>query len=304
MIEVKLSQGAKPGHGGILPAAKVTAEIAAIRLVRAGETVFSPPAHTAFVTPRELLLFLERLRELSGGKPVGFKLCVGHPAEFLGICMAMRATGLGPDFITIDGGEGGTGAAPLEFSNSVGAPLTDGLNFVHNALVGFDLRHSVKLIVSGKIVTGFEMVRRLAAGADLCNSARGFMFSLGCIQALRCNSNECPVGVATQDPRLVRGLVVADKVQRVANFQHGTVHSCLELVAAAGLSAPSELRPWHIQRRVSGTEVKSYAEIYRYLQPGELLQDELPAEWARWMQGASADSFMPGRTARPLASAA
>jgi glutamate synthase domain-containing protein 2 len=291
MIEVKLSQGAKPGHGGILPGAKVTAEIAAIRGVPVGETVFSPPAHTAFGDPRGLLRFVAELRELSGGRPVGIKLCVGSPSELLGLCKAMRETNQVPDFISVDGGEGGTGAAPLEFSNSVGSPLTDGLVLVHNALVGFGLRERLTLIASGKIVNGFEMVRRLAAGADLCASARGFMFSLGCIQALRCNSNECPVGVATQNPSLVRGLVVADKVRRVASFQHETVHAFLELLGAAGLGHPDDLGPWHVHRRISPTQVKSYAEIYRWLANGALLSPPFPPEYTAWMDMSSADAF-------------
>ena len=291
MIEIKLSQGAKPGHGGILPGSKVTEEIAAIRGVAVGQTVISPPSHTAFASPRELLGFIARLRELSGGKPVGIKLCVGNPSEFLGLCIAMREEGLAPDFIAVDGGEGGTGAAPLEFSNSVGSPLTDGLVFVHNSLVGYDLRRHVRVIASGRLVTGFDLAKRLAAGADLCNSARGFMFSLGCIQALRCNANDCPVGVATQKPGLVRGLVVPDKVRRVANFQRATVHALLELIGAAGLAHTDDLMPWHIHRRISQTEVKSYAEIYNYLRPGQLLEQEPPAEYAAWIRMATGDSF-------------
>ncbi|MEM7308205.1 MAG: FMN-binding glutamate synthase family protein [Planctomycetota bacterium] len=291
MIEVKLSQGAKPGHGGILPASKVTPEVAEIRGVKIGESVLSPPAHTAFGSPREMLSFLQRLRELSGGKPVGVKLCVGNPSEFLGLCKAMVETELTPDFLAVDGGEGGTGAAPLEFANSVGSPLTDGLVFVHNSLVGFGLRERVKVIASGKIITGFEMAKRIAAGADLCNSARGFMFSLGCIQALRCNANDCPVGVATQKPGLVRGLVVTDKTQRVRSYHDQSVHALLELVGAAGLGHPDELMPWHIHRRVSHTDVKSYAEIYNYLRPGQLLGSDVPAEYAAWLRMATPDSF-------------
>jgi glutamate synthase domain-containing protein 2 len=274
MIEIKLSQGAKPGHGGILPAAKVTEEIAAIRGVEPWKTVYSPPAHTAFGDPRGLLAFVAELRELSGGKPVGFKLCVGRPSEFLGLCKAMLETDGVPDFITVDGGEGGTGAAPLEFSNSVGTPLTDGLMLVHNALTGFGLRERIKIVASGKIVTGFEMARRLAAGADLCAAARGFMFSLGCIQAL------------------VRGLVVADKVHRVANFQKATVHAFLELLGAAGLGHPDELGPWHIHRRISPTQVKSYAEVYPWIARGALLREPYPAEFAEWMAMSSPDAFV------------
>ena len=292
MIEIKLSQGAKPGHGGILPAKKVTAEIAAIRGVEMDQDVLSPPYHSAFATPRELLQFVEKLRELSG-KPVGFKLCVGHRAEFLGICKAMVASGIVPDFITVDGGEGGTGAAPLEFSNSIGTPLSDGIVLVHNALEGFGLRQKIRIIASGKIITGFQLAQRIAAGADLCNSARGFMFSLGCIQALRCNSNDCPVGVATQNPRLAKGLVVTQKTQRVANFHQATVHAFMETLGAAGLTHPDWLRPWHIRRRVSQTETQTYAEIYQYLKTGDLLGPNIPASWQRSMSLSSPDSFRP-----------
>ncbi len=292
MIEIKLSQGAKPGHGGILPSKKVTAEIARIRGVEMGQDVLSPPCHSAFRTPRELLTFVDKLRELSG-KPVGFKLCVGHRAEFLGICKAMVATGIIPDFISVDGGEGGTGAAPIEFSNSVGSPLSDGLVVVHNALEGFGLREKTKIIASGKIITGFQIAKRIAAGADLCNSARGFMFSLGCIQALRCNANDCPVGVATQNKRLTKGLVVSQKTQRVANYHNATVHAFLETLGAAGITHPDWLRPWHIRRRVSETETKTYAEIYSYLNRGDLLGDKIPEAWRRSMSLSSADSFRP-----------
>lgn len=293
MIEIKLSQGAKPGHGGILPAAKITDEIAEIRGVSKEYDVISPPAHSSFNSPKGLLEFVAKLRELSGGKPTGFKLCVGHPSEFLSICMAMRETGIRPDFITVDGGEGGTGAAPLEFSNSMGAPLTEGLVFVHNALVGFDLRSQIRVIAGGKIITAFNMASRLAAGADLCNSARGFMFSLGCIQARRCNSNHCPVGVATQRPSLVRGLDVTDKTQRVANYHRETMDAFLELLGAAGLHHSNELKPLHIYRRVTETRIETYAQIYRYLKPGDLLAATPPGKhWEDWLSHASADRFM------------
>jgi glutamate synthase domain-containing protein 2 len=271
MIEIKLSQGAKPGHGGILPGSKVTPEIAQIRGVPLGQDVISPPAHRAFCTPKGLLDFVVMLRELSGGKPIGFKLCVGQPREFLSICKAMIETGIVPDFITVDGAEGGTGAAPMEFSNSIGMPLTDGLLFVHNALLGCDLRDKIRVICSGKIVTGFNMVQRMAIGADLCNSARAMMFALGCIQALKCNTNHCPVGVATQDPDLVRGLDVEGKVNRVFNYHRSTIRGFLEILGAAGLSAPSELQPKHIQRRVSPTQVQDYGQIYQNLKVGSLL---------------------------------
>lgn len=291
LIELKLSQGAKPGHGGILPRAKITPEIAAIRGVDTSSDVVSPPAHTAFDGPRGLLEFLGRLRELSGGKPVGFKLCIGQPVEFLSIVRAMHETGQGPDFITIDGAEGGTGAAPLEFSNSVGWPLTEGLLFAHNALVGFDLRASVRLIAAGKIVTAFDMARRMALGADLCNSARAMMFALGCIQARRCHANTCPVGVATQDPGLVRGLVVADKAPRVASYQRDTVRAFLELLGAAGLDSPEDLRPHHILRRVSPTEVRSLAEVFEHLAPGALLRPDPPEPWRGYLSETDTERF-------------
>jgi len=292
MIEIKLSQGAKPGHGGILPGSKVTPEIAEIRNVPLGKDVLSPPAHTEFGTPRELLAFVTRLRELSGGKPVGFKLCVGSPSEFLGICLAMKETGLSPDFITVDGGEGGTGAAPIEFSNSVGFPLTEGLIFVDNALRGFGLRSQLKLIASGKIISAFHVAKRLAAGADLCNAARGFMFALGCIQARRCNSNVCPVGVATQDEALTRGLVVADKTERVHHLHEQTIEALREILGAAGVDHPDDLQPHHIYRRVSALKVATFAQIYKRVGDGQFLTD-VPQGWAGWLKYASPDHFAP-----------
>lgn len=291
MVELKLSQGAKPGHGGILPAKKVTPEIAAIRKVPMGQDVLSPPGHSAFSTPTGLLEFLQTLREKSGGKPVGMKLCVGKRREVLAIMKAMEQTGLHPDFITVDGAEGGTGAAPLEFSNSLGAPLTEGLIFVHNALVGIGFRHKVRVVASGKVTTGFDLARLLAIGADTCNAARAMMMAVGCIQARRCNDNKCPVGVATQDPELAAGLVVEDKVPRVARFQKATVHSLQELVAAAGLARPDELRPWHITRRISHNEVKHYGELYEYLAPKSLLGNVPPKSMARAFASASAHTF-------------
>jgi len=291
MIEVKLSQGAKPGHGGILPAAKVTREIAQIRGVPLGQDVISPPDHQAFSTPKGLLDFIVQLRELSGGKPIGFKLCVGQPSEFLSICKAMVETGTVPDFITVDGAEGGTGAAPLEFSNSIGMPLTDGLLFVHNALLGCNLRKEIRVICSGKIVTGFNMIQRIAIGADLCNSARAMMFALGCVQSLKCNTNHCPVGVATQDPDLVRGLDVVGKTPRVFNYHRNTVNSLLEILGAAGLSHPDQLQPRHIQRRVSPTEVQDYSQIYQYFEPGALLSSSPPYAFREAWLAASAERF-------------
>jgi glutamate synthase domain-containing protein 2 len=292
MIEIKLSQGAKPGHGGILPARKVTKEISEIRGVEMGKDVLSPPAHTAFTSPDGLLKFVKRLRELSDGKPVGFKLCLGKRREFMAICKAMLETKILPDFITVDGGEGGTGAAPPEFSNRVGTPLNEGLIFVHNCLVGIGVRDKIRLICSGKVTTGFNIMQKLALGADMTNCARGMMFALGCIQALRCNNNTCPTGVATQDPELAKGLHVADKAQRVANYHHETVKSFLDVLAAAGLSHPSQLRPWHIQRRVDSVEVKHYGEIYPYLHPGDLLNGtKSPPFYARPWEGAKASTW-------------
>jgi glutamate synthase domain-containing protein 2 len=271
MIEIKLSQGAKPGHGGILPAAKNTKEIAEIRGVEAGSTVFSPPYHSAFDSLSSLLDFIVTLREASGSKPVGFKLCVGKPEDFVEICKKMVERKIKPDFITVDGGEGGTGAAPVEFSNSLGMPLRDGLSFVHDTLIGYGLRKDIKLIASGKILTGFHMVRALALGADLCNSARGFMLSMGCIQALKCNTNDCPTGVATQNRMLMRGLNPATKADRVANFQAETVKAFIELVAAAGLKSTADLQRKHIYRRASMTQVLSYDRLYPLVDEGSLL---------------------------------
>ncbi len=268
MVEIKLSQGAKPGHGGILPAKKNTPEIAAIRGVKPGVDVNSPPAHTAFSNPTELCFFIKKLRELSGGKPIGFKLCVGSEREFLDICRAMIETGILPDFITVDGGEGGTGAAPVEFSNSLGMPLRDGLTFVVDALIGFNLKKNIKIIASGHIVSGFDMAKAIAMGADACNSARAMMMAVGCIQALQCHTNECPTGVATQDESLMQGLNVADKRTRVKNFQHKTVHAFLELLCASGLSHPSQLQRKHIYRRVSMSSVMRYDELYPEFEPG------------------------------------
>jgi glutamate synthase domain-containing protein 2 len=291
MIEIKLSQGAKPSHGGILPAAKITPEIIAIRKVEAGKDVISPPSHKAFNTPKGLLQFVKQLRDLSGGKPVGFKLCVGRRSEFIAICKAMLATGIMPDFITVDGGEGGTGAAPLEFSNSVGMPLEEGLTFVHDVLTGFDLRQHIRLICSGKILTGFSLFSRVALGADLCNSARGMMLALGCIQARRCNTNHCPTGVATSDPELVHGLVPSDKKVRVFNYQKNTVRAFAELLGAAGLEHPSQVRRAHVFRRISGDSVKTYSELFPTVGRGAFLRSEVPPTY-RWdFDHATAESF-------------
>jgi len=274
MIEIKLSQGAKPGHGGVLPGAKVSAEIARARGVMAGETVFSPPCHSAFSSPVGLLEFVARLRQLAGGKPVGFKLCVGRVDEFFSICKAMIETGTTPDFITVDGGEGGTGAAPLEFLNSVGAPAWDGWAFVHNALTATNLRDRIRIIASGKILTGFHMIRAFALGADLCASARGMMLAMGCIQSLRCNTNHCPTGITTQNPALAYGLDVGNKTPRVANFHRGTVHGCLEILGAMGLDSIDDVDPSHIQRRTGNLQITDLGELYEFMRPGQLLDDK------------------------------
>ncbi len=291
MIELKISQGAKPGHGGILPAAKITEEISRIRGVPMDRDVLSPPSHSAFSTPVEMMNFIQRLREMSGGKPVGFKLCIGKRREFLSICKAMEKTGITPDYIDIDGGEGGTGAAPLEFSNHVGTPEIEGLIFAHNALVGFGLRDRVRVLTSGKVTTGFGLIKRLALGADGVYAARAFMLALGCIQALRCNSNHCPTGVATQDSKLVAGLVVTDKRRRVAAYHSETLRTVAEMLGAMGLKSQTELRPWHILRRVSPLEIRHYGEIFEYLNPGSLQRAPFPKSYERAMQTARADSF-------------
>lgn len=293
MIEIKLSQGAKPGHGGILPATKNTEEIAQIRGVTPGTRVDSPPTHTAFTTPVELMQFIEKLRTLSGGKPVGFKLCVGRKSEVVALCKAMIATGSGPDFITVDGGEGGTGAAPLEYSNSVGMPLRDGLAFVVDCLMGFDLKKDIKVVASGMMFSGFHLVKNLALGADLCYSARGMMLALGCIQALECNNNRCPTGITTQDPKFVQGLVVEDKIPRVANFHRQTLHSVSELLAAAGLERADQLNRSHINRRVNATTTLRYDEIFPYIAVGSLLQAPYPERFEHFMEEASERCFSP-----------
>ena len=259
LIEIKLSQGAKPGHGGVLPGVKNTKEIAHIRGVKPGTTVISPPAHTAFTNPKELVEFVAKLRELSGGKPIGFKLCIGRTEEFVSLCKEMVAHHIWPDFITVDGAEGGTGAAPLEFSDSVGLPLEPALIFVNGTLEKYHLRDQIKVIASGKAISAFSILKNIALGADLCNSARGFMFSLGCIQALRCNTNECPTGVATQNASLTKGLVVTDKSERVYNFHKNTIHAVQELLGATGHTHTSEIS---IHDLVKGDEMVKLANRY------------------------------------------
>ncbi len=294
MVEIKLSQGAKPGHGGVLPGPKVTPEIAEARGVEIGEDCVSPAAHSAFTSPIELLQFISLLRERSGGKPVGFKFALGHPWEFFGICKAMIETGVTPDFIVVDGGEGGTGAAPVEFTDHIGTPLQEALLLVHNTLVGLNLRDRIRLGASGKMVSAFDVARTLAMGADWCNIARGFMFALGCVQSQSCHTDRCPTGVATQNPNRQRALVVSDKSVRVKNFQQNTLKALGDLIGAAGLSHPNQLRPHHIVRRISGNEIRLLSDLYKFLQPGELLAN--PAAhtvYEKYWQLASSRSFDP-----------
>ncbi len=289
MIEIKLSQGAKPGHGGILPEVKLTQEIADIRHVPMGHDVVSPAAHSTFSTPLGLLEFVARLRQLSGGKPIGFKLCIGNKSEFLAICKAMIETGITPDFITVDGAEGGTGAAPVELTNSVGTPLRDGLIFAHNALIGCGLRDRMRIIASGKVMSAFHLLRILALGADTVNSARAMMFALGCIQSRHCNQDTCPVGIATQNPSRYKMLDINDKSKRVANYQASTVENLMELIAAAGLISLEEVQPRHINCRINGTEISNYTKLYPCLAECCLLADNtLPKTWKNdWEQANS-----------------
>jgi glutamate synthase domain-containing protein 2 len=272
MIELKLSQGAKPGHGGMLPGSKVDAEVAKIRNVEIGKDVNSPPSHKEFNTPKGLLEFIQKLRDLSGGKPVGFKLCIGKKVEFMAICKAMLETGIMPDFITIDGAEGGTGAAPMEFTNYLGTPLNDALNFVNNTLIGCGLRKDIKLIASGKVIDPFNMITKFALGADICNSARGMMFALGCIQALRCNSNDCPTGVATNDPRLSKLLHVPSKGERVYKYHKNTIEELRHLVCATGIDNLNKIDKKFIKRRIGPGEILSYHVLYPTSTPNDLLE--------------------------------
>lgn len=294
MIEVKLSQGAKPGHGGILPGEKVTQEIAEARGVQVGEDCVSPASHSAFSNPVELLEFLEQLRELSGGKPVGFKLAIGHPWEWFAIVKAMLATDKKPDFIVVDGGEGGTGAAPLEFINRLGMPMTEALLLVHNTLVGTNLREDIAIGAAGKITSAFNIARTLALGADWCNAARGYMFALGCIQALNCHTGRCPSGIATQDPRRGNKLDVPLKSERVYNYHKNTLDALQNLLEASGLKHPSELGPEHIVRRVSKTEIHSYLDLFPFLEPGALLEGKTGLTvFDKYWDDARPDTFEP-----------
>ena len=302
MIEIKLSQGAKPGHGGVLPAPKVTPEIAVTRGVPEWVECVSPARHSAFDTPRGLLRFVSRLRELSGGKPVGFKLAIGHPWEWFGIAKAMHETGELPDFIVVDGAEGGTGASPAEFIDHVGVPMHEALMLVHNTLVGLDLRDRINLGAAGRITSAFDIARTMAMGADWCNAGRGYMFALGCIQSLSCHTDTCPTGVATQDPKRWRALDVPDKGARVRNYHHNTLLALRDLICAAGLQHPREIGPEHILRRVNPTEVRSLAALYRFLQPGELLGDSVPdhAVFRSFWASAHSASFAPPEQVRRM----
>ena len=286
MIEIKLSQGAKPGHGGVLPAAKVTPEIARTRGVPMGQDCVSPPRHSAFSTPLEMMAFITQLRTLSGGKPVGFKLCIGHPWDFMGMVKAMLETGVVPDFVVVDGAEGGTGAAPTEFSDHIGVPMREGLLFVHNTLIGAGLRDRIKIGVAGKIVSAFDIASVLAIGADWTNAARGFMFALGCVQSVHCNTNRCPTGIATQDVSRQAALIVPDKAERVYNFHRLTLRALSDMLAAAGLEHPDQLGPHHLVRRVSATEIRLFSDLHIFLKPGSLLDDSCEhgfyrENWAR-----------------------
>lgn len=291
MIEIKLSQGAKPGHGGILPAAKVTAEIAATRGVPMDRDCISPARHRAFSTPIEMLEFIGKLRDLAKGKPIGFKLCIGHPHEFMAICKAMNETAIIADFIVIDGAEGGTGAAPLEFVDHIGTPLREGLTFANNCLIGAGLRDKIKIGASGRIITAFDMARTLALGADWCNIARGFMFSLGCVQALSCHTDHCPSGVATQDPIRQKAVDVPLKAERTRRFHAATLEALAELTGAAGLCHPSDFKSEHIMRRISATEVRSFAVIYPTIEPYSLLDGSAPPPYTEFWDHADATSF-------------
>ena len=299
MIELKLSQGAKPGHGGVLPAAKVSAEISATRGVKQGVDCVSPPRHSAFSTPVGLLEFVAKMRELSGGKPTGFKLAIGHPWEWFAIAKAMHETGILPDFIVVDGGEGGTGAAPAEFIDHVGVPMHEALMLVHNTLVGLNLRDRIRIGAAGRIASAFDIARTLAMGADWCNAARGFMFALGCIQAQSCHTSRCPTGIATQDPSRWRKLDVPDKATRVHQFHGNTLKALRELLCAAGLKHPSELGPEHILRRVSPFEVRSLGALYSFIAPGALLDGTAEhAVFREYWPQARSDAFTPSERLR------
>jgi glutamate synthase domain-containing protein 2 len=291
MIEIKISQGAKPGHGGMLPGAKVNAEIAKIRGVPQGEDCLSPANHPEFNSPRTLLEFVVRLRRLCGGKPVGFKLCIGWRSEFLGICKAMIETGVYPDFITVDGAEGGTGAAPLELSDKLGLSINEALPFVHSALVGCNLRQHIRVIASGKVVTGFDVVQKLAIGADVCNVARPMMFAVGCVQSMRCHTDKCPTGVATQDKARARAIDIDSRALDVKNYHRATIDSFMTIMGAMGVAEPRELTPAHILHRMPSDRPRAFDELYDYLEPGALLTNPVPEPFAKDWAAAQSERF-------------
>ena len=295
MIEIKISQGAKPGHGGLLPAAKVSAEISELRGIPVDQDCLSPGAHSAFSTPLEMMQFISQLRELSGGKPIGFKLCIGIYSEFMAICKAMLATGIKPDFITVDGGEGGTGAAPAEFTNRVGAPLEEGLRFVHGSLRGAGLRDDIKLIASGKVVTGFDILSKIALGADMCNTARAMLFAIGCVQSRKCHTNRCPTGVATQNKDRARAINVKDRAIKVKNYHRATLHNFHELLAATGVESPDDICRDFLNERIDFKSVARYEDIFPLIEDGIFLQKRPCAEkFKRWVDcwdRASAEVF-------------
>ncbi|CAG9001037.1 MAG: hypothetical protein CENE_03045 [Candidatus Celerinatantimonas neptuna] len=292
MIEIKLSQGAKPGHGGVLPQAKITEEIAKIRQIPIDRDCVSPAVHPECTTPIALLQFVEKLRHLSGGKPIGFKLCVGNPADFLGICKAMLKTGILPDFITVDGAEGGTGAAPVEFSNRLGMTCLEGVHFVHNALIGTGLRESIRIIASGKTASSFELLTKIAVGADIVNAARTMLFAIGCLQSRHCNTNQCPTGIATQDPARSKAVNIDRKSKRVKNFHHNTLHSFFELVGSIGLDDPAKLKPHMLKHRTTDGQLMSLGQHFQPVATNDLLKHHTPNPiWETWWNSSSAEEF-------------
>ncbi|SFB78011.1 FMN-binding glutamate synthase family protein [Tropicimonas isoalkanivorans] len=293
MTEIKLSQGAKPGHGGMLPAAKVTEEIAEARQVPAHQDCLSPRGHSAFSTPIELMEFAARMRDLSGGKPVGLKLCIGQPHEPFALAKAMLETGIRPDFIVVDGGEGGTGAAPVELSDWVGMPLSEGLVLMRNALVGAGLKDDVRLAASGKVYSGMGLARCLAQGADWCNAARAFMLSIGCVQAQRCHLGTCPTGVTTQNKSRQRGLIPEVQGERAARFHAKTLEALAEIVAAAGFAHPRDLQPHHLMHRVGPERALPMDRVQSFLAEGVLIDAPEDTVYAEWWRAAQADSFRP-----------